>query len=92
MAARRKTERKERPAAPTSAAAMSGPRTAPALSNARWRPKAAPRLSGGAAAAIIVSRGAVRIPFPILSKNRIRATTGQTGARPIRGRATEESP
>ncbi len=92
IAASRKTDRRLSPIHPTSPAATSGPRTAPALSNPRWRPKAAPRRPGGAAFAIIVSRGAVRMPFPMRSTKRMKTTASQLGARPMIGRAREDRP
>ena len=67
-------------------AAASGPATAPALSMARWRPKARPRVAGETSEAISASRGAVRIPLPTRSANRIARTCTQPVARPISGR------
>jgi len=59
---------------------------------ARWKPKAAPRISGAVTSAMSASRGEVRTPFPTRSAKRSASTAGQAPARPMSGRATEESP
>ena len=47
--------------------ATSGPSIAPAVSSARWTPKAVPKRSGGELSEMIASRGAVLMPLPIRS-------------------------
>jgi hypothetical protein len=59
---------------------ITGPSVAPAVSIARWKPNARPRLSGSVVSAISTSRGALRIPLPNLSANRIPSTSGQEAA------------
>ena len=64
----------------TAAQAMPMPRTAPAESAARWKPKANPLFSGGMLSAMRASRGAFRIPFPMRSTKRTAPTAVQLEA------------
>src|SRR3990172_5392340 len=63
--------------------AMRGPRTAPEVSIARWKPKARPREEASVEAAMRASRGAVRMPLPARSRARAERTAGRAkgGAR-----------
>jgi hypothetical protein len=70
----------------SSAAAISGPTSAPALSIARWSPYARPRSPAGTRSASNASRGDVRMPLPTRSANRIASTWSHVDARPTSGR------
>ena len=58
-------------------AAISKPKTAPAVSAALWKPKASPRCLGSIESATRASRGAVRTPLPTRSAQRTPATIPQ---------------
>ncbi|OQB57820.1 MAG: hypothetical protein BWX98_01188 [Candidatus Aminicenantes bacterium ADurb.Bin147] len=66
---------------PTTRRAMRIPIKAPAVSMARWKPKANPRISGVTESATSASRGAARIPFPARSAQRTPATKPQPRAK-----------
>ena len=76
----------------SSAAASSGPMTAPALSIARCSPKARPRRSGPALAASSASRGEVRRPLPTRSAKRSSSSPGQLVTSATSGRPMPASP
>ena len=63
----RKSEWKASGAMARIAKATIGPSIAPVVSSARWTPKAVPSWRFGVDREIIVSRGAVRMPFPMRS-------------------------
>ena len=67
----------ERCVSHTTRAAMTKPSTAPKVSAARWNPNASPRFSSSIESATSASLGAVRIPFPTRSAQRIAATAPQ---------------
>jgi len=65
----------------TTKAAISSPSIAPAVSAARCNPKAKPRCSSFTSSAKRASRGAVRMPLPTRSAQRMAATASQVLAR-----------
>ena len=72
--------------------ASSGPVAAPTLSSMRWTPNDLARCSGWAASEISASRGAVRMPFPILSPVTIPAMVQKPPAKRNPILATMERP
>ena len=92
MKASTKMRRKFSPRSASNASAPSGPSTAPAVSTARWNPKARPRSPRSVHCATSASRGAVRTPLPNRSTNRAKSTTGQWKASASSGLATAASP
>ncbi len=64
--------------------ATSGPSSAPAVSSARWMPKASPSRSGAALSEISESRGDVRMPLP--TRSSAMAADASPHALPARSR------